>query len=654
MKKPTASMTGALKREFEKDLELFQYILVLLNDASAIRNVELMWAEDLDIFESEHPIAASTGEALVQLNAVGRTDKPRAAPSSPFCDLVHGFGDYVEQTCAKSDDPAKQRCRANGCSDVYRCHVGLTDIAVPVICENRYLGTLFSGQVLTEPPTAEGFAHVRAALAGQPHVDIPELENAYFKVPVVTSAQLTQMVRMLEVFARYISNAWKRLQLMSEFQRLRQRELVLDRRELVALLLSGQISDEANLTLLVRKAGLRQIPTHVLVLRLSTSLETCAATPFIGRYFMLDRISHIVEDVCRIWPDALVSAVVAGELCILAGHEFRNSGHERNWLESMAEALLCAVRTQGIGSARIGISATHSHPHELLGAYNEACSALESGHGPVSFFAPQVAPEQQPSEALSHLIKALQSAKGPEAATAAVHNFLAQTVRTGTAAGQLQQSRGLLTWACEHVALEIISLGAQVPQVQAAKEKAIGVIVGSASPLAMTGGFRRFIEEIRQELVRSFSQHEEKIVMEVHRLVRELNPAHVTIQDVSVALNISTGHLSRVYSRKTGMTLEEYLIRQRVEIAKRRLLDPRLNVAQIAYSCGFCNPAYFSSVFRKYMKCTPRQYARQPQIWNDRQNESFAGITVGRLLSETTAAAVGSLAEGANQPKCAL
>jgi AraC-like DNA-binding protein len=63
------------------------------------------------------------------------------------------------------------------------------------------------------------------------------------------------------------------------------------------------------------------------------------------------------------------------------------------------------------------------------------------------------------------------------------------------------------------------------------------------------------------------------------------------------------------------MTLEEYLIRQRVELAKRMLLDPRLNVAEVAERCGFCNPAYFASVFRKYVHCTPREFARQPQIW---------------------------------------
>jgi AraC-like DNA-binding protein len=50
-------------------------------------------------------------------------------------------------------------------------------------------------------------------------------------------------------------------------------------------------------------------------------------------------------------------------------------------------------------------------------------------------------------------------------------------------------------------------------------------------------------------------------------------------------------------------------------MGKRLLLDPRLHVAEVADLCGFCNPAYFASVFKKYMHCTPRAYANQPQQW---------------------------------------
>jgi AraC-like DNA-binding protein len=45
------------------------------------------------------------------------------------------------------------------------------------------------------------------------------------------------------------------------------------------------------------------------------------------------------------------------------------------------------------------------------------------------------------------------------------------------------------------------------------------------------------------------------------------------------------------------------------------LLDPRLNVAEVSERCGFCNPAYFASVFKKYVHCTPREFASQPAIW---------------------------------------
>jgi hypothetical protein len=44
-------------------------------------------------------------------------------------------------------------------------------------------------------------------------------------VPVVTTAQLAETVHMLEVFARFLANAWKPLEIMSEFQRVREREL---------------------------------------------------------------------------------------------------------------------------------------------------------------------------------------------------------------------------------------------------------------------------------------------------------------------------------------------------------------------------------------------------------------------------------------------
>ena len=171
--------------------------------------------------------------------------------------MVHGFGAHEEGTCAKSDVPATRRCRETGCAQVYSCHVGLTDIAVPVICDDQYLGTLFSGQVLTHPPTREGFQMVRESLAGQTHINFRSLEAAYYQVPVVDQSHVSEMVRILELFARYIANSWKRLKIMSEYQRSRDCELALDRKELAATLLSGEIGNQNELRTFARRAGLQ-------------------------------------------------------------------------------------------------------------------------------------------------------------------------------------------------------------------------------------------------------------------------------------------------------------------------------------------------------------------------------------------------------------
>ena len=637
MKNQKVALSETLKQEFKKDLELFQYFLVLLNSSSPIRNVELMWADDLELFDPTQRSRLNTGDALVQLQQASTDTQGRTSPSpsTHFCDIVHGFGSYEEQTCAKSDKPAKELCRATGRSHVYPCHVGLTDIAVPVICEGKYLGTLFSGQVVTEPPTAERFACVKEALKDQPHIDFKRLEDAYRRVPVVTTAQLAEMVRMLEVFARYLSNAWKRLEIMGEFQHVRERELALDRRELAEKLLSGQMASGGPegmgmLRTLARNVGLERLPDRVLALRMQVSAQgpdkgkrsddaERMSAEDIGKQLALTRVAHSIEDRCRSWPNTLAAVIAPGEMCIFTSQKSGIAGHDRQLIDEIGQALLRAVRSQGLLTARIGISAMHPHPSELLRAYHEAVSALDSGRSTLNWFDALPERQQQPTQALGQLLKSLQSAE-PALINASLREFLSAAIPVGASVAQLQQARGLLTWACEHLAREVGSMAIGSDPVDQWRENAIQLILGAPTSFAMTDAFRAFVEQLRQYVMQLFSQREQKIVSETHRLVREFGPDKVTIQHIAQDLKLSAGHLGRVYSRTTGKTLEEYLIRQKLEMGKRLLLDPRLHVSEVSDRCGFCNPAYFASVFKKYMHCTPRAFANEPHRWGAHEN----------------------------------
>jgi AraC-like DNA-binding protein len=207
--------------------------------------------------------------------------------------------------------------------------------------------------------------------------------------------------------------------------------------------------------------------------------------------------------------------------------------------------------------------------------------------------------------------------------------------------GQVQQTRGLLTWACEHLTRELVALGGGEDVLNAARERAILIIMGSPHSFAMAEAFRSLVEQMRLQVVQLFSQRDQKIVSEVQRLVREIGPEKATIHSIAQDLKLSAGHLGRVYSRTAGHTLEDFLIHQKLEMGKRLLLDPRLHIAEVADRCGFCNPAYFASVFKKHMHCTPRAYARQPQRWAHTESSTVdAGFTAGP--TEAALAAEGS------------
>lgn len=58
----------------------------------------------------------------------------------------------------------------------------------------------------------------------------------------------------------------------------------------------------------------------------------------------------------------------------------------------------------------------------------------------------------------------------------------------------------------------------------------------------------------------------------------------------------------------TNLSPMEYVQRQRVERAKLLLKGSEQSITGIALECGFASGAYFASVFRQHVQCSPREY----------------------------------------------
>jgi AraC family transcriptional regulator len=79
----------------------------------------------------------------------------------------------------------------------------------------------------------------------------------------------------------------------------------------------------------------------------------------------------------------------------------------------------------------------------------------------------------------------------------------------------------------------------------------------------------------------------------------------ICLDDLAALTGLSCKHFVRAFKQSTGLPPHQYLILQRIEAAKRRLLDARASLADIAARCGFADQSHFTATFRKVVGVPP-------------------------------------------------
>ena len=67
-------------------------------------------------------------------------------------------------------------------------------------------------------------------------------------------------------------------------------------------------------------------------------------------------------------------------------------------------------------------------------------------------------------------------------------------------------------------------------------------------------------------------------------------------------------YLNSLFIRHTGISMHKYLLKVRINEAKKMLLNTKLSLADIAEAVGFNSNTHFSTYFKKSDNISPRQY----------------------------------------------
>ena len=118
---------------------------------------------------------------------------------------------------------------------------------------------------------------------------------------------------------------------------------------------------------------------------------------------------------------------------------------------------------------------------------------------------------------------------------------------------------------------------------------------------------------------RIIDQIKNLIIDKVHRsesLEEKVNWSKV----ISDKLFHEYNYLSSLFSSVEGVTIEQYIIRQKIERVKELLFYDELNLSQISNKLGYSSIAHLSAQFKKITGQTPSQFKKTRAIDKNRKS----------------------------------
>lgn len=117
------------------------------------------------------------------------------------------------------------------------------------------------------------------------------------------------------------------------------------------------------------------------------------------------------------------------------------------------------------------------------------------------------------------------------------------------------------------------------------------------------------IKEYEAFLDRSMSSSRNEVAA-VKNYIYQHYEEDLNLEMLAEKVYLSSGYLSFIFKKETGMNLNRYIRVFRMEKAKELLCSTNMKVAQVSEHVGFANVSYFCRSFREYYGSSPESYRK--------------------------------------------
>lgn len=94
----------------------------------------------------------------------------------------------------------------------------------------------------------------------------------------------------------------------------------------------------------------------------------------------------------------------------------------------------------------------------------------------------------------------------------------------------------------------------------------------------------------------------------VFKFIFENYVNEITLEEMASSVELSEKYFCKFFKELTDLRPMEYLNKFRIDVAALRLITCSRSVNEVAQTCGFKDPCYFTKLFRRFKGKSPREY----------------------------------------------
>ena len=93
----------------------------------------------------------------------------------------------------------------------------------------------------------------------------------------------------------------------------------------------------------------------------------------------------------------------------------------------------------------------------------------------------------------------------------------------------------------------------------------------------------------------------------------------IVIGEIGQKIGVNTSYLSDLFHKIEGITIQQYIRKEKIRLAENMLRYSDYEVKEIASYLSFCSQSYFGNIFRQQTGMTPARYRKKYGKWKEQK-----------------------------------